>query len=39
MKKRCVGRVRNIRKKTKKFGREEREFLMKKGYEKGGVSL
>jgi len=39
MKKRCVGTIRRIRKETEKFGREEGEFLMKKGYKEGGVSL
>jgi len=39
MKKRWVGSVRNIRKISKKFGREEGEFLMKKGCKMGGVSL
>ncbi|WP_258868770.1 glycosyltransferase [Capnocytophaga ochracea] len=28
-----------IRKKTEKFGREEGEFLVKKGCKEGGVSL
>ena len=39
MKKRCVDTVRSVRKETEKFGRELRGFLMKKGFEKGGVSL
>ena len=39
MKKRCVGRGWRIRKGTKKFGRREEGFLMKKGYKEGGVSL
>ena len=30
---------RRIRKETEKFGRGEEGFLMKKGYEMGGVSL
>ncbi|UZD37436.1 glycosyltransferase [Capnocytophaga ochracea] len=29
----------NLRKETEKFGRGEGEFLIKKGYEKGGGSL
>nr|WP_278591104.1 glycosyltransferase [Capnocytophaga ochracea] len=28
-----------MRKETEKFGREEGGFLMKKGFEEGGVSL
>ncbi|EFS97127.1 hypothetical protein HMPREF1977_1617 [Capnocytophaga ochracea F0287] len=39
MKKRCVGTVRSIRKETKKFGRREEEFLVKKWCKEGGVSL
>jgi len=39
MKKRCVGTVRNVRKETEGFGREEGEILAKKGYKEGGVSL
>jgi len=39
MKKRCVRAVRSARKETEKFGRREGEILVKKGYEKGGVSL
>ncbi|AVM55320.1 glycosyltransferase [Capnocytophaga sp. oral taxon 864] len=39
MKKRCVGTVRSVRKETEKFGRELRGVLVKKGCEKGGVSL
>jgi len=35
----CWGSVRRIRKETEKFGRREGGFLMKKGYEEGGVSL
>jgi len=35
----CWGSVRRIRKETEKFGREEGEFLMKKGCREGGVSL
>nr|WP_111971997.1 glycosyltransferase [Capnocytophaga ochracea] len=34
-----VGTVRNVRKKTEKFGREEGGFLVKKGWKMGGVSL
>jgi len=34
-----LGTVRRIRKISEKFGREERGFLMKKGFEKGEVSL
>ena len=29
----------SYRKETEKFGREEEGFLMKKGFEEGGVSL
>ena len=39
MKKRYVGTVRSIRKETKKFGRGEGEFLVKKGCKEGGVRL
>jgi hypothetical protein len=39
MKKRYVGTIRRIRKETVGFGREEGEFLMKKGCKMGGVSL
>ena len=39
MKKQCVEAVRRIRKISEKFGREEGEILMKKGYKIGGVSL
>ena len=39
MKKRQVGTVRSIRKKTEIFRRRLREFLQKKGCKKGGVSL
>jgi len=39
MKKRCVGTVMRIRKETEEFGREEGEFLMKKGCKEGGGSL
>jgi len=39
MKKRCVGTVRSIRKETKKFGRREEGFLVKKGCKMGGGSL
>ena len=39
MKKRWVGVIRMIRKKTEIFRRRLREFLMKKGCEKGMVSL
>ena len=34
-----LGSVRRIRKETEKFGRGEGGFLMKKGFEKGEVSL
>ena len=39
MKKRCVGTVRRIRKKTEIFRRRLRGLLMKKGCKKGGGSL
>jgi len=39
MKKRCVGTIRSFRKETEKSGREEEEFLMKKGCKEGGGSL
>ena len=39
MKKRRVETIRGVRKETEKFGREEVEFLMKKGCKEGGGSL
>ncbi|ALC97421.1 glycosyltransferase [Capnocytophaga sp. oral taxon 323] len=39
MKKRCVGTVRRIRKKTEISKRRLGEILVKKGCKKGGVSL
>ena len=39
MKKRCVGTVRRIRKKTERFKRREGEILVKKGCNEGGGSL
>nr|WP_290124640.1 glycosyltransferase [Capnocytophaga ochracea] len=37
--KRCIETVRRVRKISERFGRRLRGVLMKKGYEKGGVSL
>jgi len=39
MKKRCVGAVRRIRKKTEVSKKRLKGILMKKGYKEGGVSL
>ena len=39
MKKRRVETIRCVRKETKKFGRKEVGFLVKKGCKEGGVSL